>query len=240
MCSNKPLALTGASLSLSCKDSLERLGFDVITLPPYKKLGKGVDSHADMLIFPIDDKIFTYREYAVLNSEVFYTLNSRGYNIVYVSKMVGNKYPNDIALNVLCIDKILFGRIDFIAEEIKEYAKLKGYDLINVNQGYARCTAAPIGNSGIITADSTIAKAAKKAYIDVLEISDGAVRLPPFNYGFIGGASGFFSDKVYFAGDIATHSSYNEILNFLAKHKKEPVSLSDEPLNDIGSIFFLE
>ena len=56
-------------------------------------------------------------------------------------------------------------------------------------------------------------------------------------YGFIGGASGKIApDKIAFMGDISLHPEYDRIKRFLYKRDIEPISLSDEPLTDFGSL----
>ena len=67
----------------------------------------------------------------------------------------------------------------------------------------------------------------------------GHISLPPYEYGFIGGASGECREEIYFCGDVKTHPSSREILEFIDKHGKKAISLSDGELLDIGSILFV-
>ena len=46
-----------------------------------------------------------------------------------------------------------------------------GYEIINVKQGYAKCSICVVSDNAIITADKGIAKAAIQNRIDVLEIT---------------------------------------------------------------------
>jgi hypothetical protein len=45
-------------------------------------------------------------------------------------------------------------------------------------------------------------------------------------------------DTVYFTGDISSHPDAERIAEFCKAHKKKIISLSSEPLNDVGGIFF--
>ena len=75
--------------------------------------------------------------------------------------------------------------------------------------------------------------------IRVTLIENGDVLLPPYEYGFIGGASGVFGDTVYFLGDVTKHRSYEKIRKACEGEGKDVVSLSDEGLIDLGRIIFL-
>ena len=65
------------------------------------------------------------------------------------------------------------------------------------------------------------------------------MRLDGYDTGFIGGASGADDDAVYFCGDVSHHPDADAIKAFCQKHGKECVSLSDEELTDVGTLFFI-
>jgi hypothetical protein len=73
----------------------------------------------------------------------------------------------------------------------------------------------------------------------VLLISEGGIELCGYSHGFIGGAGGVTLDTAYFCGDIFSHPDGEKIKNFCHKHKKECISLSKEPLFDVGTLFFI-
>ena len=233
-----PLAVFGGSLSKKCQKSLSSMGFDILALPSYTRLEERVSSHADLLIFPIDKNIFVHGEYTDNIPSLTDTLSVRGYEIFPIDETVGDSYPKDVLLNCLTVGSYIFAKTDSVSKSILEYAKSHGYTAVNVNQGYARCTACPLSKNAIITADGSIARAAESVGTDVLKISDGGVTLDGFPYGFIGGACGVFEDRIFFAGDLLSHPDGEKIADFCKKHNKEPISLSDEPLQDVGSIFF--
>ncbi len=234
----RPIALVGDFVSEKCKSSLVGRGFRVVSLPPYEKLGKAVSAHTDLLIFILGKKIFTYADYKS-NTDLENIMRDTGYEIIHISEKAESEYPKDIYLNALTVGGKIFARLDCLSSDIKCYAEEKGYELINVKQGYARCTAAPLSDNAIITADPSIARAAEICGIDVLQISAGGVSLSGYDYGFIGGACGVFEDTVFFAGDLSLHPDGERIESFCRRHGKVAVSLSDEPLYDVGSIFFI-
>ncbi len=74
---------------------------------------------------------------------------------------------------------------------------------------------------------------------EVLLIHNGGVSLSPYEYGFIGGASGFLENKLYFIGDIDTHPDCAAIKSFISEAGAECISLSDGGLFDGGRLIFL-
>lgn len=238
MKNSSAVAVVGETLSEKCRASLSSLGFSVIILPAYQKLGDAVSSHADMLICPINNRIFTFSEYAEKNYNLMDALSAKGCGICRVSEEPKEKYPNDVLLNCLTVGDRIFSKTDFTSCELKKYAREQGYTFINVNQGYARCTACPVSDNAIITADPSIAKAATVCGLHLLTVSQGHVKLAGYEYGFIGGACGVFEERIFFAGDLMSHPDGEKIAEFCRLHGKQVISLSDELLTDVGSIFF--
>lgn len=241
MDSKNAFAVVGEDISKSCRRALTNLGFDLCILPQYERLSRAVASHADLLIFPYPDskKIFTYAEYREINRSLFDGIAACGWSIETIDELPEREYPSDICLNMLVLGKRVFAKKKSISEKISEMLTVDGFELINVNQGYARCTACPIGDGALVSADNSILSAAKNCGIDVLAIGGGNIKIRDYDYGFIGGCCGFFEDKIYFSGNIDLHPDGRAIKEFCIRHGKTPVSLSDEPLIDVGSIFFL-
>ena len=92
----------------------------------------------------------------------------------------------------------------------------------------------------MICADRGLERSFSANGIDVALIENGGIALPPYEYGFIGGATGVFGNKVYFIGDYKRHPSAEIIENALSSEGYTPISLSDEPLFDLGGLIFLE
>ena len=117
---------------------------------------------------------------------------------------------------------------------------MRGYGLINVKQGYAKCSCAAVSDHAIITADNGIIRSLEDNPIDVLSIGKGSIRLDGADTGFIGGASGYDKDRktLYFCGNIKEHPDYNSIKRFCNEQDTQIVSLNDDHLTDIGGIIF--
>ena len=233
------LAISGSGLSLKCRDAIISLGAELIILENNPMLEDRVAHHADLSVLFLGDTLFTHENTASGNPDLVTAAKERGYKIEIIPEKLGRNYPDDILLNCLVVGKYIFARADKISRSVMEYAEKNGYSLINVKQGYARCTACPVSDKGVITADTGITKAAKATGLDVLEIQGGGVTLGGFPYGFIGGACGAADNKLLFAGDLSTHPDGGKIIDFCKAHGIDTISLSDEDLCDVGSIFFI-
>ena len=218
---------------------LRARGFEPILLPCFDKLDAPVSAHPDMLIF-FGDKLFCPNEYySAAKKELDLISKIANLPICAADTELSPLYPNDVAFNSLRIGNFIFGKESCIAPKIKEYAAEAALKIVDVKQGYTKCSVCKVSENAIITSDRSIEKAAKNCGIDVLLVSSGHVKLKGYDCGFIGGASGSDGENVYFCGSLDSHPNGDAIRFFCKKHKKETVSLSDEPLYDIGTMFFI-
>ena len=162
-----------------------------------------------------------------------------GLKLLLSDSAVGLKYPNDCGFCAAISGKNIICRRSSTDREILGLACETGYKVLNVPQGYSKCSCAILADGAIITADRGIASVTLKNGIDTLLISEGHVDLPGYSYGFIGGATGLCGDTLYFCGDIKTHPDHDVVVSFALKHKTKCVSLGHERLYDVGSLIFI-
>ena len=240
MSAQNTLALIGEAAPPSAIASLKEKGFEVFVLRRDTRLAPPVSSHADMLLFCADGKVFLTKEYAEASHELSAVLEKYGYETVLCHSVPRAEYPNDILFNVAPVGKNVIGNIAHTDGTLKSYLAENGYTFLQVKQGYAKCSSAIINDNALITADKTIADCARSLGIDVLQIKNSdAIKLDGYDYGFIGGTCGYFDGTLYFCGDIALHPEYQAISEFCKKNSTLLCSLSSEPLYDVGSILFL-
>lgn len=212
-------------------DALSKFGVSLFKTEPDFSLDAPVKYHPDMLLFHSENNhIILSPSQKKLKNE----LSGLGLKTVFSSPLKKD-YPFDISLNFLKAGKFIFGKKAFADEKINSFAKEKGFEFINVNQGYARCSVCLVSENAAITEDESLYNALTGKGTDVLKIRKGFVKLSGYDCGFIGGASGKISkDKVAFFGDIALHPDYDKITAFLEKYGCKAVSLSSKPLADYG------
>lgn len=221
-------------------DALAALGFEPILMPAAKYLQTGVASHPDMLIFAGLGRLFCHEKYYRENRELIGRIALVSHLDISVSdEPTGEKYPLDVLFNACLVGDRLICNERTVSRLILGAAEDSGVEIINVPQGYTKCSVCAVSDDAIITADRAIAKICAAHGIDALTVSEGHVSLPPYSHGFIGGASGIYGDTVYFCGSLDTHPDGDRIAEFCRKHKKTAVSLRDGELYDVGTMFFI-
>lgn len=178
-------------------------------------------------------------------------------------KLLAGNYPGNIIYNAVFTGKYFIHNLKYTNPELLDAAKTwheahaKGTPLhiVDVPQGYTRCTLLPVDESSFITSDEGIAKALADYDAEVLLIEKGHIALKCFDYGFIGGCTGhiitpaaathsdtentqFQTGKrtIIFNGNLAAHPDYKKIAAFIKDRDINIKYFSDYPLTDIGSI----
>ncbi len=149
---------------------------------------------------------------------------------------LGCNYPADTAYNIARVGKFAILNCRTADPVVKTLLARANLCLIDVRQGYAKCSVCVVDETSIITSDRGIGAAARRAGLDVLEILPGHIRLDGFDYGFIGGASlKLDKNTLAFYGAVERHPSFLEIKQFLMQRNIQYVSLGRRMLEDIGS-----
>lgn len=205
---------------------LTGIGFSLVLLPPDSSLPEPVSAHADMLLFGN----IVQKDYYDRNKKLF-----DGFDMILAEESFGNEYPKDILLNAFAVGDTLFGRLESVSKAIKKlYPKA-----VNLRQGYAKCSTLLFGNNAV-TADKGIADALRNFGCNILMIRPGNISLAGYDYGFIGGASFVYENKVIFFGNIAKHPDYIAIRDFINTAGYEILYDRSSPLTDIGGAIVLD
>ena len=220
------LAYISAKADNRIIDALAREGFEVKLLTPFSALSEPTDTHADMLLCAVGDVIFKHVDYSLAGE------------FININESMSNKYPHDVLLNIAIVGNHVFCNEKYASREILDRLKTSGYTVHHVAQGYAHCSTCIVGNNAIITADEGIFALASSLGIDAFKISSGHISLSPYDYGFIGGASGTTANAVYFCGSLKHHPDGDAIRAFITSHNKRVIELCDSPIFDVGGIVF--
>lgn len=226
-------AVIASKLSQNATDYLKNAGVEVLTFPDNPNVDPRVAHHSDLsFFFDGNGALFIANEM----SEYSDLLKNYCKNVVVINKELSKEYPKDVLLNCVCIGRNFICNSETVSNEIFDKMKNSGYNILDVKQGYTKCSVVPVSDNAIITDDESIFSECEKCGIDVLKVSKGSVVLEGFDYGFIGGASGKISEnEIIFNGDITKHPDYNEIAFFLNKYDVKAISFKGK-LEDIGSI----
>jgi len=217
------------------KEYLITLGYNLLICPPSNLIYDAVCGHPDMLMHICGNNIVVHKD---MHDEFILELASYNYN-VYKSKLsLKAEYPYDVSLNALSLGNLFVHSINFTDTSLLSFLKYK--KLINVKQGYTKCSTCIVNDHAIITSDVSIANTLAPLKIDVLLLPPGDILLPGLSYGFIGGTTGLIEDNVLaFYGHLDYYLYGKEVLGFLKKHRVEPVFLRNGKLIDRGSVLRL-
>jgi len=213
--------------------NLKKLDINIIKCPKCDLLYDAINGHPDILINLIDDKhIVVHKD---IDKNFMEYLEILGYKISLSNNSLGNKYPHNIILNALNFSDYFIHNLKHTDKNLR--SAVKKSNIINVNQGYTKCSCAVLSENALITSDNSIYKALQGTDIDVLLIPPGDILLPGLDYGFIGGCCGLIDKhKIAFFGDLNFYYYGSEVLSFLNKHDLEPIYLRHGKLIDRGSL----
>ena len=234
------LLIVDSRITPKCESFLLKEGFSLLKLPPDRSLGEAVSSHPDTVMLYLNGEIITTADYWDDAPYIFSDIREYCPNvrIHFTSDQRGAKYPSDCIMNALAIGNKLFCKTDSISKAVLSLAKESGFEICHTSQGYPACSVLAFGNNAI-TADRGLGKLMEESGVSVTYITPGGISLPPYKYGFIGGASGVVGKKVYFFGNILGHPDGEIICRTIQDAGYTPISLSDEPLTDFGGIISL-
>lgn len=209
-------------------EALIKNGIEPLFVTACESILEPVSLHADMLFSYLGGGRFVCEKSQQSLSKSLQSLGFINSGTVSLSQ----KYPHDVLLN-----NCLLGNNLICSENITPGIIKTGRNIINVKQGYAKCSCAVVDENSVITDDESIFSKLSKSGFDVLLVSKGSVKLHGFGYGFIGGCCGkIANDTLAFCGDITTHSDFLQIDAFLRERHVYPLSLFGGELIDIGSI----
>ncbi|MCQ2969245.1 MAG: hypothetical protein MJ191_03810 [Clostridium sp.] len=210
----------------------------VIKVPKSKALYNAIDGHVDIQINILDEKKRLILINKDMTDEFKEQLKENSINYIESTSTLGSKYPENIFLNALNSKNYFIHNLNYSDSAFKKYITNK--KIINVKQGYTKCSILPLKENVLITNDPGIHKTLSNYDFDILLLPFGDIILEGFEYGFIGGVGGMIShNKLALFGDLNHYSYGNEVLKFLTAHNITPVYLKSGKLTDRGSLFVL-
>lgn len=214
---------------------IEKRDIEPIVVHACSDIADPVSSHPDMLFHHLGGNKMLY--YKNADKSVIKRLSELGFEMIESSTQLRPDYPYDIALNSVRVGSNLLCLQKYTDKAILDYCVKEKIHIINVRQGYSKCSTCVVDDSSIITADKSIANSAYVCRIDVLTVNPGYINLKGYSEGFIGGCSGKSErNKIIFIGDVTRHQNYSEIKSFLDKREIKIDILGDGELHDVGSI----
>lgn len=214
---------------------METMGH-VILVPKDKRFDSRISSHPDLIMSIVDNSLLIDED---AHKRIFTQLDALRIPYVRTSSELSELYPNDIAYNAVVTKQHLFHKLKYTQSLLLQHCINTDKNLIDIKQGYSKCSTVVIDDRHLITADQGIYQAAKD-FLNVLLVQPGFVALPGFDTGFLGGSSGAIANTVVFHGDLSRHPDFIRIKDFIEGAGKSLLYFSDFPLTDIGSVLVLD
>ena len=210
---------------------LNSLGYKTHLLSSNTCLDAPVCKHADMQFITLNHKTFVLPESKSLIRFLFLS------NVEFeLTEKAEKLYPKDVLCNGKTVGNKFFCNTKTIDKKILNFAFDSGLKIIHVNQGYTGCSTLKVNDNAIITSDKSIYEAAIKNKVESLLITEGFIKLPGYNHGFIGGCSGNINNEIIiFCGSLENHPDKNSIRNFIKERNLSILEFNFE-LTDIGGI----
>ena len=170
---NKTLVVD-SRISVNSLKRLESMGFDVIKIPQNSCYDTPISAHPDIFMTRIGERWF-------IDASVH-----QMFTFIAKSEIVRRgqapsekyKYPDDVYLNCVQVGKYLICNKKHTSREVVEYASKNGINVIDVKQGYCKCSICVVSDNAVITEDSGISKAlAENTDLDVLLIEKGHMKI---------------------------------------------------------------
>lgn len=232
------IAIIDGRASEDIVNNLEKLNIKVIRTIKCKDLQESVSYHPDIIMHPINHNtiIVTPIVFDYYDEQ----LSSLGINVVKGETILRSKYPYDIAYNVGRLNNIAIHNFKYTDEKLKFYLKKENLEFININQGYSKCSLAIVDDISGITADLIMFKRLSVMGLNMLLIRPGFIELENEDYGFIGGATGNYSNRdIFFTGKLNNHPDFEKIENFIKDRNMKIIYLSKNEVIDLGTIITL-
>ena len=214
------------------KNTFDELSIKVVQVAENSLLDTPVSRHADILGNYVGKSTFLVdKNQAELCN---FIENKNGKNVLIEN--IKSPYPNDCLLNFADIGDYIICNKSILTEKIAEFLPQK--EIIDVKQGYSKCSVCICKRNTIITDDISIYNAISKYdNIKSLLVEKESVQLKNYDYGLIGGCCGLIDkDLLLFNGDLSTHSDFDKIQKFLYDNNIKYIDIKGKPLTDIGSV----
>ena len=217
---------------IALKNVFNNLSIKVVNVNENSFLDAPVSRHADILINYIGKSTFLSDKHQIELCKFIEDNNGKS----VIIENIKSPYPNDCLLNFADIGDYIICNKSILTDEIIDLLPQK--TIIDVKQGYSKCSVCICKRNTIITDDISVYNAILPYdNINSLLIEKGSVHINKYDYGFIGGCCGLIDKNLLlFNGDLSLHSDFDKIKNFLYDNDINYIDIKGRPLTDIGSI----
>ncbi|WP_337961167.1 DUF6873 family GME fold protein [Caloramator sp. mosi_1] len=136
--------------------NLKSMGINIIKTQKQKVLYEAVSYHPDILFHHLGGKEIVIAPN--IEDKLYYALENEGFNLIIGKNKLERKYPKDVLYNVARLRDVAILNIRHTDEVLLEELDRRKIKLIDVKQGYAKCSVCIVSEDAIITSDIGIHK----------------------------------------------------------------------------------
>ena len=195
---------------------------------------EAISGHPDIFFCPTPAGLIVAPN---LPEKYFKILNEKGISYTIGQLPVGIQYPDSAKYNTLVTKNFIVQN-----DAISDATILKqnpNHEIINVRQGYVRCSLLALPNDSFITSDRGIEKSLHQHKLEVLYIDPSCVKLEGFEHGFFGGVCGLLDSLLFVCGSLKYFKEKELIESFVTRAGVSIIELYDGQPVDVGTILFL-
>ena len=220
------------------KQTLQRLGYELIEIKKSTKIYSEISSHVDIFACKVKNKIIAEKHvYDILKNKL------KKYIIIQGNSVIQNVYPKDINYNVCIVGNKAIHNFKYTDSKIVQELKKNNFELINVKQGYSNCSIAVIDENSIILNDKGLYNSLKDSGLDILfldympdiKLLNENGKYSEMN-GFIGGAIARIDDNIVVFGDLNKVDNKSYIRKIIEKKNLNIIDFSGLDVIDYGGI----
>lgn len=219
------------------KDYFINNGYKLIEVIASNDIYDEISSHVDIFSCRLNNNIVL--EKSLYNNVLKYKTK----DIYCGDSILKSKYPFDIPYNVCKIGKYVIHNFKYTDKKILDVIHKEKLEMININQGYSKCSIAVVDDNSAITTDIAIYNKLKENNIDVLLIKE-KLDIKLLNKekryssmsGFIGGCTAKIDNKFIIFGDIDKIDKEGKIKKFIKSKNIELVYFKNLDVIDYGGI----
>ncbi len=217
---------------ITLKKAFDDLSIEVVNVIENPFLDTPVSCHADILGIYVGKSTFLADKHQIELCKFIEDNNGKS----VIIENIKSPYPTDCLLNFADIGDYVICNKSILTDEIVDL--LPDKTIIDVKQGYSKCSVCICGYNTIITDDISVYNAVLQYdNINSLLVEKGSIHINKYDYGFIGGCCGLIDKNLLlFNGDLSLHSDFDKIKNFLYDNDINYIDIKGKPLTDIGSI----
>lgn len=227
------LFIIDKNIPAEAKAGLNRYG-EVLEFSTSHLTYPSVSNHPDIFFCKVDSTLY----YSPNTPDVFIqSLISKGLTIALGNIPIGQKYPHSALYNAVVTNNYFIHNMKITDANLKQAAGDR--KLIDVKQGYSRCSLLPLKNDCFITSDEGINKKLLSEGLEVLLVKPNSILLPGEEYGLFGGTSGISGNRIFIIGNLKHFPDGSKVKSCLENLNYEIIELYNGPLYDGGSILII-